>query len=321
MKNILLNLLLIGSIAMAGCGRSEARPDPGKKKVVATTAMVGDIAREIAGDSIDLVILMGPGVDPHLYKPTVDDLRQLRSADLILYNGMHLEGKMTETFTAMAGSRRVVPIAERVDRNVSGYDDADHDPHAWMDVSIWAQTINVVRDELSSLAPERASEFGASAERFRNELTALHAYGKAAVATIPESSRLLITSHDAFGYFGAAYGIDVLAVQGLSTEDEASLRHVNEIVKTIVSRNVKAVFVETSVSDRGVRSLIEGAKNAGHDVTIGGQLFSDAMGTPGTYEGTYVGMLDHNITTIVRSLGGDAPEAGLNGKLSHANAR
>ncbi len=184
-----------------------------------------------------------------------------------------------------------------------------------MDVEAWGQCVSTVVDGLADLDPSHADEYRANGERYRSQLDELHAYGRSRIATIPEASRVLITSHDAFNYFGRAYGLEVMGIQGISTESEAGLQRINELVDLIVDRQVKAVFVESSVPRKNIESLIAGAKARGHQVEIGGELFSDAMGEQNTYEGTYIGMLDHNITKVTIALGGSAPERGLHGKL------
>jgi manganese/zinc/iron transport system substrate-binding protein len=191
------------------------------------------------------------------------------------------------------------------------------DPHLWMDVQGWIKTVEAVAVALAEYDAEGRELYKANAAAYLLELEALHAYAKKSIGSIPKASRVLITAHDAFNYFGRAYDIDVLGIQGISTESEAGLQDIRLLVETIVKRDIKAVFRESSVSDKNIMALVEGAQAQGRDVRIGGELFSDAMGLAGSYEGTYIGMIDHNVTTITRALGGNAPEKGLNGKLSH----
>lgn len=291
----------------------------GPIQVVATVGMVADIVREVGGDHVQVMQICGSGVDPHLYKATRDDVAALSKADMIFYSGLMLEGKMTDTLVKMARSRPVIAVTESLDESILLEPEdlqGHYDPHVWMDVSAWSSCVSVVCEALSEFAPSHATEFAANAEAYREQLKALHEYGVKSVASVPQDSRVLVTSHDAFNYLGRAYGLDVQGVQGISTESEAGLQRVGELVDALVAKNVQAVFIESSVPRKSIDSLIEGAKSKGHEVSVGGELFSDAMGNNGTYEGTYVGMLDHNITTIVRALGGDAPVKGLNGKLS-----
>ncbi|MDX1682600.1 MAG: zinc ABC transporter substrate-binding protein, partial [Phycisphaeraceae bacterium] len=245
-----------------------------------------------------------------------------READVIFYSGLMLEGRMTDKFMAEANRGKPVhPVTQMIDEQflLEPEEFEGHwDPHVWMDVSAWSQCVQAVADALGSerFDPEAAQAYQERAKAYRAELEKLHAYAQKVIATIPEEKRVLVTAHDAFNYFGRAYGIEVMGVQGLSTESEAGLDDINRIVDFLVEREIPAVFIETSVSDKNVKALIEGAKARGHTVRIGGELFSDAMGTPGTYEGTYIGMIDHNATVITRALGGQAPEKGLNGKLA-----
>jgi len=288
-------------------------------KVVTTVGMVTDIVTRVAGDKAQVTGIIGAGVDPHLYKATRGDVVQLTQADIVFYSGLFLEGKMTDTLIKIGRSRPVFAVTELIDEELLLTPEeaqGHHDPHVWMDASLWARAVEAVVASLSSYDPPNAELYARNGEALREECTELHAYGVRAIASIPESGRVLVTSHDAFGYFGRAYGMKVLGVQGLSTESEAGLKDINNLVDYIVNHRVKAVFIESSVSPKNIRAVIDGAKSRGHEVVIGGTLFSDAMGGVGTYEGTYIGMLDHNITTVTRALGGEAPERGLNDKLS-----
>jgi manganese/zinc/iron transport system substrate-binding protein len=290
-------------------------------RVTATVGMVADLVRNVGGDRVVVTQICGSGVDPHLYKVTRDDVRALRNADLVFYCGLMLEGKMSDTLVKEARTRPVVAVTEALDEStlLEPDDFGGHfDPHVWMDVSAWSKCVDVIADELSRFDAAGESIYRENAKAYQAALTKLHAYGEQAIASIPAGSRILVTSHDAFNYFGRAYGLEVLGVQGISTESEAGLQRINGLVNLLVEKNVKAVFIESSVSSDNIEALVEGARAQGHEVKIGDQeLFSDAMGEPGTYEGTYIGMLDHNITVVARGLGGDAPEAGLNGKLSN----
>jgi manganese/zinc/iron transport system substrate-binding protein len=287
-------------------------------RILATVAMVGDLVREIGGDRVRAETLLGEGVDPHTYRPTRADIARLNAADMIFYNGLLLEGQMTDVFVRLARSGKpVFSVTELLAADqLLREDDGKDDPHVWMDVSLWAKAAQRVRDELIRFRPRDADIFRRNGDDLARRLSALDAYVKQVIGSVPEQRRILVTAHDAFGYFSRRYGIAVEGIQGLSTEAEAGVRRIQELVDMLVERRVPAVFVETSVNDRNVRAVIEGAAAKGHQVAIGGSLFSDAMGAPGTYEGTYVGMMDHNATIIARALGGEAPAKGLNGRLA-----
>ncbi|MFC3123584.1 metal ABC transporter solute-binding protein, Zn/Mn family [Pseudoroseomonas globiformis] len=289
-------------------------------KVLATTAMIGDLARRIGGDRIALTVLMGEGVDPHLYKPTRQDVARLLQSDLVLYNGLLLEGQMTEAFERVGRSGKPVhAVAEAVPRDMLLVPDGaagQPDPHLWMDPRAWTEVAAVIARQLSAADPAGQAVFAANLIRLQTDLTALDAWAARTIAGIPAERRVLVTAHDAFGYFARRYGIEVMGIQGLSTESEAGIRQIEHLVGVLASRRIPAVFVESSVSDRNIRALVEGARARGHEVAIGGELFSDAMGAPGSYEGTYPGMIDHNVTTIARALGEDVPPGGFAGKLA-----
>jgi manganese/zinc/iron transport system substrate-binding protein len=241
-------------------------------------------------------------------------------ADLVLYNGLLLEGKMTDAFVRAATSgRRVVAVTERIDESFLLEPESfegHFDPHVWMDPQAWSRAVEAIRDEFIALDPAHASDFTSNATRYLAKLAELDAYALRVLHTVPPDRRVLVTAHDAFNYFGRRYNFEVVGIQGLSTESEAGVRDIERLVELLVTRQIPAVFVESSVSDRNIKALIDGARAVDHTVTIGGQLFSDAMGAPGTYEGTYLGMLDHNVTIIARALGGDAPPRGMNGQLA-----
>jgi manganese/zinc/iron transport system substrate-binding protein len=283
-------------------------------RVVATTGMIADAARQGGGAAVDVRALMGPGVDPHAYRQTRTDIAAMARADLVLWHGLYLEAQMEALLQDLAGTTRVVAVGESLPRDLLlAHDDYEgrFDPHVWMDPRLWARVVATVRDALSEARPEAAETFAANAEAHLKALDDLAAYAERVLDTVPGGSRVLVTAHDAFNYFGAAYGFEVLGIQGISTESEAGLRRIADLVDLLVERDVQAVFVESSVSDRNIRALIEGAAARGHDVAIGGTLYSDAMGPDGAYEGTYLGMIDHNVTTIARALGGEAPPRGM----------
>lgn len=319
MRRFALVCVALISLLHAGGRAAFAGPEKYPYKVVTTVGMVTDIVARVAGDKAQVTGIIGSGVDPHLYKATRGDVVQLMQADVVFYSGLFLEGKMTDTLIKIGRSKPVFAVTELIGEDflLSPEGPEGHcDPHVWMDASLWARAVEAVVQSLSSYDPANAEYYARNGDALRKECLDLHAYGIKVIASIPESGRVLVTSHDAFGYFGRAYGIRVLGVQGLSTESEAGLKDINNLVDYIVNHRVKAVFIESSVSPKNIRAVIDGAKSRGHEVVIGGTLFSDAMGEAGTYEGTYIGMLDHNITTVARALGGEAPERGLNDKLS-----
>ncbi len=291
-------------------------------EVVATIGMIGDVAREVAGDRATVVYIVGEGVDPHLYTPTRGDVVKFRRADIIFYNGLLLEGRMTDILKNMKSRGKPVHSIADAIREKGAYPilpaDEAFDPHLWMDLTGWVEATRVIAEILSEFDPPHAGGYVANAENYINQLQALDAYTREAVASIPEGRRVLVTAHDAFGYFGRAYGIEVRGIQGISTDSEAGLRDIEGLVRFIVERDIPAVFVESSISDRNVHALIEGAAARGHTLTIGGELYSDAMGPSGSYRGTYIGMIDHNVTTLVRALGGEVAEGGFQGKLERS---
>ncbi len=310
---------LAGAALVASFSPRAALAAGDRLSVVATTGMIADTARRVGGDAVDVRALMGPGVDPHAYRQTRTDILAMTRADLVLWNGLYLEAQMEEFFEDL--HRRVTVTA--VSEAVSGESLVSHDtyadrfdPHVWMDPNLWRHVTLAIRDAMTIAAPSRAETFAANADAYLGELDALVVYVKDILATVVAEKRVLVTAHDAFNYFGRAYEFEVIGIQGISTESEAGLNRISELVNLLVERKIAAVFAESSVSDRSIRALIEGAAAAGHNVRVGGELFSDAMGMPETYEGTYLGMIDHNATTIARALGGTAPERGMTGRLS-----
>ncbi len=316
----LIYILLIGFTALSCSKSPQGATQSEQYTIVATVGMVGDIARHVAGDHAQVMGLMGSGVDPHLYKPTRTDVSKLMDADVIFYNGLLLEGKMSDSLIRAATSgKKVHPVTELLDPAYLLEPDefaGHYDPHVWMDPSAWIKAVEVVRDSLVEFDPANASEYQANAQAYIAQLGELDAYAERVLSSVPESQRILVTAHDAFNYFGKRFGFRVVGIQGISTESEAGVRDIEQLVTLLVENNIGAVFVESTVSERNINALIAGAQAQNHSVIIGGELFSDAMGDEGTYEGTYIGMIDHNVTTIARALGGDAPEKGLHGKLS-----
>ncbi|WP_198585911.1 metal ABC transporter solute-binding protein, Zn/Mn family [Pararhizobium haloflavum] len=313
-----LVLLAVGTFAAFSAGSAPARAEDKPLQIVATVSMIGDAVSRVAGDRAEVRTLMGEGVDPHLYRQTQADIAAMVRADVVFWNGLYLEAQLEEFLERLARQKPVIALGEAVpvgERIASvAYPDR-FDPHIWMDPTLFRHVIEAARDALIDLDPEGASIYTANADDYLGELDGLRSYAKDALASVSRDRRVLVTAHDAFGYFGRAYDFEVVGVQGLSTESEAGLQQIDRLVDLIVEREITSIFVESSVSERNVRALIEGAAARGHEVTIGGQLFSDAMGPAGTYQGTYLGMIDANVTTITRALGGMAPEGGMAGRL------
>jgi manganese/zinc/iron transport system substrate-binding protein len=312
--------LLLAALVLSGCGgEAGGETASGKPVVVATTGMIADLARQVGGEHIEVVQLMGEGTDPHQYVPTRRDAVALQRADLVLYNGLLLEGRMGDLLgRANQRGTPTIAVADALQaaedyRVMQGPDKVD--PHVWMDVAGWSRLVPVVRDALTELAPDRAQAFEYNATAYLQQLQQLDDYARQVIGSIPENQRILVTAHDAFGYLGRAYGIEVRGIQGISTESEAGVQDIERLVQLLVDRQIPAVFVESSVAQDNIRALLEGAAAQDQQVAIGGELYSDAMGPGGTYGGTYVGMIDHNVTTIARSLGGEAPAGGMQGRL------
>lgn len=293
----------------------------GPLRIVTTTAMLADAVTMLCGDRVRVEALMGEGVDPHLYRPTRADILKLTQADLVIAHGLNLEAQFRETFAQLARRRPAVMAAEAIDRALLLKDEGQPDkpdPHVWMDPKLWTVVVRRVAGALAEVVvPGRAPAQPALGPVLAT-MEALGIYAGQVLASVPKERRVLVTAHDAFGYLARAYDFEVHGIQGLSTESEAGLRAIERTVDLVVARRIPALFVESSVSDRNVRAVIEGAGRRGHRVVIGAELFSDAMGRPGSYEGTYVGMIDHNVTAIARALGGQAPEKGMSGRLSLA---
>ena len=304
--NHTIAVVLVTTFVLVSCKSSgENHEDPGLPIVVATTGMIGDLASQIAGDKFEVITLMGPGVDPHLYKATQGDLFKLQKASLVLYNGLHLEGKMGDVLEKVGLRKPVIAVAEELENNRLIFDreaQGAPDPHVWFDVSLWARCMDPILQGLQKLAPEHAQYFARNAMAYSDSLDQLHTWVKDEISSIPQEKRVLITAHDAFSYFGRAYDIEVRGLQGISTLSEFGLRDRVDLVNFIIEREIEAVFVETSVSERNIASIVEGCKQKGHKVVIGGSLYSDAMGDPDTPEGHYLGMVRANVKHIVEGL-------------------
>jgi manganese/zinc/iron transport system substrate-binding protein len=289
-----------------GCssGKSDAPVDD-RLVVVTTTGMIADAASNVGGEHVVVTALMGPGVDPHLYKASEGDVARLTDADLILYNGLHLEAKLGEVLGEMNRRSPTVAVAEVIDEakldRPAAYEGA-FDPHVWFDVQLWITVVGRVTDALVEVDPEHEADYRSRAEAYVIELQALDLYVADQARSVPPDHRVLVTAHDAFHYFGRAYGFEVKGLQGISTQSEAGTADVAELARFIAARRIPAIFVESSVPPRAIEAVQAAVRARGFEVAVGGELFSDAMGDPGTPEGTYIGMVRHNVDTIVAAL-------------------
>ncbi len=276
-----------------------------KLQVVTTTTMITDLVQNIGGEYIDVNGLMGSGVDPHLYKASEGDVTKLASADIIFYNGLHLEGKLVEVFEKMGSQIKTIAVSDVVDKNTligSEYFASNYDPHIWFDVNNWELITQFVVERLSEANPEHQAAFEKNGVEYLEKLKTLNEDIKSVISTLPEDKRILVTAHDAFNYFGQAYSFEVVGLQGLSTATEAGVQDVQNLATFIIDKQVKAIFVESSVPKRTIEALQASVKSKGFDVQIGGTLYSDALGNASTDEGTYIGMFKYNVNTIVNAL-------------------
>lgn len=301
---IILNILLAITLLLTACNPVEKKKDK-PIKIVCTTNILGDLVEVLAADQSTVVSLMGAGVDPHLYKATQGDLMELNSANVIIYNGLHLEGKMTEIFEKLSNRKNIIAATAGVDQskliNNSDFKGA-YDPHLWFNVKLWIEVIDYIAYQLSTIDGLNQELINQNKEAYIKQLQLLNEEVKSKISSIDKSQRVLITAHDAFAYFGRAYDIEVRGLQGISTLSEYGLKDLSELVDFIVERKVKAVFVESSVSDRSLKAVVQGCRSKGHDVVIGGTLYSDALGAKDSNGGTYIEMVKHNVNTIVENL-------------------
>lgn len=301
---------VVAATVTLSCSREggSGAPTNGKLRVVCTTGMIADAARRIGGDRVEVTQLMGEGVDPHLYRASPGDMRLLRNADVVLSNGLHLEGRMGEILQSPGKGVVARAVGEAIEASrlmrPSEFE-GQYDPHVWFDVSIWIEAVRAAHEAMAAAEKDEGNDalYGENAAAYIAELEGLHAWCGAELGSVPAARRVLVTAHDAFGYFGRAYEVEVRAIQGVSTESESGVADINRLVDLIVSRKVGAVFMESSVPPKMIEALVEGCRSRGHTVRIGGELFSDAMGAAGTPEGTYIGMVQHNVRTIVAALG------------------
>lgn len=309
LKQISFITLLCGVLFLSACQTgSENNAADGKLAVVTTISQIADVVSKVGGDSISVDPLMGPGSDPHLYSPSAGDVSSLQDADIIFYNGLFLEAQMEDILEQLGERKTVVAVAGTIPAELlldsKDYED-EFDPHIWFDVNLWAEATKVVRDTLIEKDPENSSTYEANAEAYLAELAELDAWVASEINRIPADQRVLITAHDAFNYFGNAYGMEVLGLQGISTASEAGTADVQRLADYIADNQIRAIFVESSVSERNVEAVQAAVASRGWTVEIGGSLFSDAMGEAGTPEGTYIGMVRHNINTVVPALLGE----------------
>lgn len=312
-------LAALAAAIAAGCGPTEATssasgPVAGiedrRVRVVTTTNFVTDLVRQVGGDRVAVEGLMGAGVDPHLYKASAGDVSRIADADVVFYVGLHLEARMGEVLEKTGDERPVVAVADAIDEDrlldppsdlaAAG---AEHDPHVWFDPDLWAQTPDAVADALAQVDPQHADEYRERARAHRREVIAAGEVAARRLAKIPERRRVLVTSHDAFRYLGRRFDVQVEAIQGISTVAEATTNDIERIATLLAERDIRAVYVESSVPRQTIEAVIQAARQQGGDVRIGGELFSDAAGDEGTYEGTYLGMFEHNVDALVEGLG------------------
>ena len=317
MMRIVLNFtLILITVLLAGCNRQSDRADEVSShtgadaiqlpiRVVTTIGMVTDIVQNVGGERVKVTGLMGPGVDPHLYKASAGDVTRVSKAEVIFYNGLHLEAAMGGVLERMGHLIKTVAVTDGVERSVllapPEFEGA-YDPHIWFDVTLWMQAVERVRDTLIEMDAAGEAVYQSNTKDYLAKLEELHRYVKAQAEQVAPEQRVLVTAHDAFNYFGRAYGFEVRGLQGISTATEAGTADVQELVQFIVERRIPAMFVESSVPRRSIEAVQAAVKAKGFAVTIGGEIFSDAMGSPGTPQGTYIGMVRHNIDTIVASL-------------------
>ncbi|MBT8373058.1 MAG: zinc ABC transporter substrate-binding protein [Deltaproteobacteria bacterium] len=296
--------LLICVFAVLGCNNTSEKS--GKLNVVTTTTMITDLVQNIGGDLIEVNGLMGAGVDPHLYKASEGDVSKLYNADIIFYNGLHLEGKLVEVFEKMESTNKTqVPLAESLDKEGligSDYFASNYDPHVWFNIDYFKLFASKVAEVLAAEDPDNALVYSENAKGYQQKLDSLQTEIRATIESLPKEKRILVTAHDAFNYFGNAYEFQVVGLQGLSTATEAGVQDVQRISEFIIENDVKAIFVESSVPRRTIEALEQAVRSKDHEVKIGGSLYSDALGNPGTEEGTYIGMFRYNVNTIVNEL-------------------
>ncbi|WP_281417516.1 metal ABC transporter solute-binding protein, Zn/Mn family [Lentibacillus saliphilus] len=310
MKKIVMGMVFIlfvfGLTACSDTDDSTASNDgEGKIHIVTTIAQIAEPISVIGGDFVEVDSLMGPGVDPHLYQPTQGDIKKLNEADVVLYGGLNLEGNMIEAFERIGEQKPVVAVSEAISEDQLLLDEEGAiDPHVWFDITLWKTALTEATDALKSYAPDHEDTFEKNKEAYFAKLDELLDDATEKMTAIPDEQRVLVTAHDAFGYFGRAYDMDVVGLQGLSTEDEIGISDIDNTVDLLMEYEIPAVFIESSINENSIRAVIEGAEKNGLMVELGGELYSDAMGDADTEEGTYIGMYRHNVKTIYEALSG-----------------
>ncbi|MDP2687198.1 MAG: zinc ABC transporter substrate-binding protein [Aequorivita sp.] len=294
---------LLFTIILLGCKEQSEKSE--KLNIVTTTTMITDLVKNIGGDYVVINGLMGAGVDPHLYKASEGDVSKLYEADIIFYGGLHLEGKLVDIFEKMEGSKNTVSLGDRLPKDElipSEYFASNYDPHVWFNIQFFKNFAQIVTDELSKADTKNAQSYSENNKKYQKKLDSLEIEIKTIIASVPEEKRILVTAHDAFNYFGKAYGFNVVGLQGISTATEAGVKDVQNLSEFIIQNNIKAIFIESSVPRRTIEALQQAVLSKNHNVEIGGSLYSDALGNPGTAEGTYIGMFKYNVNTIVNAL-------------------
>ncbi len=304
-ENMKKSVLLVLVIVFFGC-KNVKKERNGRLNIVTTTTMITDLVKNIGGEQVQVQGLMGSGVDPHLYKASEGDVSKLFNADVVFYNGLHLEGKLEEVFEKMEHQQiKTIAVGSVLDKKTLMSSEnfaSSFDPHIWFDINNWKQITRFVTEQLVQIDPDNKLVYETNSTAYLSELSELETKIKTTIASLPKDKRILVTAHDAFNYFGKAYGFEVVGLQGLSTATEAGVQDVQKIAKYIITHKVKAIFVESSVPKRTIEALQAAVNSKNHEVTIGGTLYSDALGDAGTVEGTYLGMFIYNVTTIVNAL-------------------
>ncbi|SFT52334.1 manganese/zinc/iron transport system substrate-binding protein [Lishizhenia tianjinensis] len=302
MKKIVVLILILG--LAVGCKLEDQAKNDGKLKVVCTTSMIGDCFLAVLDSMAEVTVLMGPGVDPHLYDARPSDLKALDEADVIIYNGFHLEGKFVDKFEKLARTKKVIALGDFVKEKAHAATEFANaiDPHFWFDPQMWAEALQATVDSLNKLYPEYQATWSTNFANYKKEVEAAETFVEEAMFEIPVEERVLVTSHDAFNYFGRRFGVEVKALQGISTLSEAGIKEVSNLVDFIIAHQVKCIFVESSVSQKALKSVKENCAAQGYTVAFGEELFSDAMGAAGSPEGTYPGMLKANAQRINKGI-------------------
>lgn len=304
MWKVVLTGLLMTFVFLTGCSaESTGSKEDGKLTVVTTIAQIAEPMSVIGGDKVEVKSLMGPGVDPHLYTATQGDIQKMEDADIIFYSGLHLEANMVKVFEEIGKTRPVLAIGEvNPEEKLLKDEEGAIDPHIWFDIDLWKESLDAATNELKKALPDDSEYFEKNKQAYFKKLDTLKEEAKAQMETLPSDKRVLVTAHDAFGYFGRMLDLEVVGLQGLSTEAEIGLSDIEETIQQLVEHQVPAVFIESSINPASINAVIEGAKKEGLDIELGGELFSDAMGDADTKEGTYIGMYEHNVSTIYQAL-------------------